>query len=1338
LSSTTAPTPDPNPPAKARRSRWARLVAWIAGSIAALIVLGIVAAAILLHSARFHRYLLNVAENKASAMLGAKVQLQNFTPHLSNLSLDLYGITVHGAPPFPNPPLLLVQHVEVGIRVVSIWHAKWYLNNLRIDRPVARIYTGPNGASNIPAFKSGGGGGSTNVFSVGIRHAVLDHGEVYYNNRKSKLKANLHNLEFRAAFDKPQQKYTGELSYRNGLLQTGTFRPIQHNFDAKFTATPTTFDLKQATITSGKSQFMLSATVKDYSKPNVFGRYHATINGGELGRVLRDPSLPSGVVRTSGTIAYQSQPNVPPLDSVAVEGTVTSRQLTVQASNTRTNVRDIVAQYSFANGNLSVRNFRARLLGGTVTATLQTSNIGGVSRSKLKATLHGLSLADLKRVAPSSVSTRAVRLGGTVNGTASATWGETLKSLVAHVNATIQGNVSRTGALIPVSGSIHGTYSAAQKSFSLSNSYLQLPQTRLALNGVLGAHGGGNAGLAIHLHSADLRELESVADLVHTSAPGQQAPLSLGLAGTATFNGVVRGSTSAPVLTGNLTVADLQFRGTKWKRLTAHVELSRSLVSLQDADLESATGGQMTLNASAHLVNGSFSKQSPVQIDLHAARIDIARLEKIAGSSLPASGMLTANIRAHGTIQNPVGQVSATLTAAKIEGQPVHSAHVTFTAADGDVHARLAIDVAGGTVHSTVTVRPSAKTYIAQLTAAGIRIAKLEPLQAHNIDATGTVNLQGSGKGVWTNPQFDATLTIPRLQVKQQTIEDINLQMGVANHAATASLHSQAVGTSTQASAKVDLTGEYMASATLDTQAIPLGPLLAAYAPSEASGLAGETAVHATLHGPLKNPKLLQAQITVPVLKVNYGSKVHLAAASPIHLEYKNGTIDLQRATIQGTDTNLEVQGSIPIASHGPPSILIKGDVDLKLAQLMNPDIQSSGQVKFEIDTYHAQAGSSALGQVRIVNASFTNDDLPVGMEHGNGVLTLTRDRLNVQSFQAKIGGGTLTAQGGVTYRPSIQFDLGATANGVRLLYPQGLREQFDANIRLTGSEKNAVLGGRVQVQDMSFTPEFDLMGFVGNLSGGVAAPPAQGFAQNLQLNLGISTVNNLNLVSRTVSIDGTANLQVRGTAANPVILGRISLTDGDLIFNGNRYTLGGGTIEFVNPAETQPVVNLAVNTTIQQYNIHLRFNGPTDQLRTNYSSDPSLPEADIINLLAFGNTTEASANNPTPANQQAMSLVASQVSSQITSRVSKIAGISQLSINPVLNGGTTQGPAGAIISIQQRVTGNLFVTYSTNVASTQNQVIMGEYKLSRKTSISATRDQNGGFGFDVLRKRKW
>src|ERR1700676_3962513 len=163
------------------------------------------------------------------------------------------------------------------------------------------------------------------------------------------------------------------------------------------------------------------------------------------------------------------------------------------------------------------------------------------------------------------------------------------------------------------------------------------------------------------------------------------------------------------------------------------------------------------------------------------------------------------------------------------------------------------------------------------------------------------------------------------------------------------------------------------------------------------------------------------------------------------------------------------------------------------------------------------------------------------------------------------------------------------------------MREAIDADIHLAGSTDNAVLGGTVNLADVSFTPAFDLNDFIGQFSSGVAAPPSQGFSQNVNLNLAVHSTNNVNLVSRTLSVNGTANLQVRGTAADPVILGRINLNGGDVILNNDRFVLSGGTIQFVNPSETEPVVNVAITTTIQQYNISMRFNGPTGQMQTQY-----------------------------------------------------------------------------------------------------------------------------------------
>ena len=191
----------------------------------------------------------------------------------------------------------------------------------------------------------------------------------------------------------------------------------------------------------------------------------------------------------------------------------------------------------------------------------------------------------------------------------------------------------------------------------------------------------------------------------------------------------------------------------------------------------------------------------------------------------------------------------------------------------------------------------------------------------------------------------------------------------------------------------------------------------------------------------------------------------------------------------------------------------------------------------------------------------------------------------------------------------------------------------------------------------------------------------------------------------------------------------------------GNRYVLQPGTVDFINPVRTEPILNLAAATTISEYNISLRLQGPLDRLQTSYSSNPSLPPVDIINLLAFGKTTEAGGGITTaPGSLGAESVLASGISSGVTSRVEKVAGISHLSIDPVLSGtgnGTQQNP-GARVTVQQRVTSNLFVTFATDVTSTQNGVIQVEYHFSPRWSFSGVRDQNGGFGFDFRVRKEY
>ena len=101
-----------------------------------------------------------------------------------------------------------------------------------------------------------------------------------------------------------------------------------------------------------------------------------------------------------------------------------------------------------------------------------------------------------------------------------------------------------------------------------------------------------------------------------------------------------------------------------------------------------------------------------------------------------------------------------------------------------------------------------------------------------------------------------------------------------------------------------------------------------------------------------------------------------------------------------------------------------------------------------------------------------------------------------------------------------------------------------------------------------------------------------------------------------------------------------------------------------------------------------------------------------------------------------AQSLLAQGISNQVSSRVAKVVGLSHLSIDPAL-GGNGLNP-GARIAIQQRVTSNLYMTFATDVTSTERQAIELQYQFNRKWSMSGVRDQNGGFGADVHYKKDY
>jgi translocation and assembly module TamB len=1310
--------------------KWKKIILWSLAAILVLLVGGVVTLVLLLdHNEGFRHSILAKVEKSVWESTGARLEVRDFKLRTSNLSLDLYNVVIHGTESNPSQPLAVVDHLQVGLTIDSLLNKKWHVRDIIVDHPVVRVAVNKAGENNLPKPPKKSTSSSTNVFDLAIRELRLNNGEIYYNDQKTPLEADLHNFAVSASFDPAEKKYSGDLGYNAGRIVYGQYAPIEHDLQAKFGVTPQQFTLDKLDLTAGKSRISLNATMDNYSSPNMqaHGGYEAELVAGDFKRILKDPSLPGGTVKLTGEMKYQADPNRPMLETVSVSGNVSSPGLSVKTPSLQTEIRDLYARYQLSGGNAEVNDIRAHMLGGTLSGKLTIKDVAGASIAQLQASVKGLSL-DQAQAATHNASMRQAHLSGRVDADANAHWARTLDNLVAHSDAKIKASLGQ-GQATPLNGVIHADYGAARKELTLANSYIRTPQTSINLNGKI----SDCCQLQVAVRSNDLHELETLAAALRKPTPGEPARQPLGLYGTANVNATVTGSLEAPQINGQMDARNLRVKGSSWKVLRTAFAANPSEVKLSNGDLEAAPQGRINFSAQAKLKNWAYTPSSPISAKVSGSQISIADLELLLNKTYPVSGTLGLNVAIHGSQLNPVGQGTLTVTKAKVSSEPIQDLNVKFEGDGNAVKASLIVQMPAGTARADVSYLLRTEGFDAHVQSQNFRLEKLQTVRERNMQIAGGVNLNVSGKGTIKDPQLQATVEVPQLQMRKQTIRSLKLQTTVQNHVASIALDSDVAKVMLKARGTVGIETPYMANIRLDSGKIDFQPLVALYAPAQAADLSGETELHVTLRGPLTDKNRVEAHIEVPSLNVNY-KQFQLAAAKPIIADYQNGTATLQPTSIRGTGTSIDAQAIVPVTTPKAASFLVQGNVDLGIAQLFMPDVQSSGQLQFDLDSKRYGAGSNLNGQIKIVNANLHTTDSPVGLDNAGGVINVTQTRLEISSFQGQMGGGTINATGAVVYRPSIQFQLGLEASNIRLRYPEGVRAILASNLALTGNPQASELHGQVKIEHVSFTPDFDVNTFTAQFSGESSDSGTPGsFTQGMKLDIAVQSTSQMNLVSSQVSVKGDASLRVVGTAADPVILGRTNLTGGEFFLAGNRYEVGHGTIDFLNPVRTEPVVNLQVRTRINEYNITLALNGPVERLQTTYTSDPALPPVDIINLIATGKTVESASANPSPSPTSAMgaqSLLASGISSQVSNKIAKLAGVSQLQIDPGLGNDNGQN-TGARIAIQQRVTSNLLVTFATDVTSTQRQAIQIEYKFNPKWSVSGTRDQNGGFGVD-------
>jgi len=471
-------------------------------------------------------------------------------------------------------------------------------------------------------------------------------------------------------------------------------------------------------------------------------------------------------------------------------------------------------------------------------------------------------------------------------------------------------------------------------------------------------------------------------------------------------------------------------------------------------------------------------------------------------------------------------------------------------------------------------------------------------------------------------------------------------------------------------------------------------------------------------------------------------SGVHLKSEGGVHATLANTVIHLDPLHIIGEETDLHAQGSLSLKGNHQLDFAANGAINLKLAETLDPDLTASGNTTFQVEAHGPLMNPNLRGRIDIQNASLSLEDLPNGLSQLHGTLEFNQSRLEIKSLTAMTGGGQLSLAGYLAYQHGIYADLTATGSGIRIRYPQGVSSLADASLRLQGPRNNMLLSGDVLITRFTINPDLDIAALAAQANTVEIIAPPDAPSNRVRLDVHITSSPQLNFQNAYAKLAGNVDLRLRGTIASPSLLGRISITEGSSIIAGTRYELQRGDIYFTNPVRIQPMIDLTATARVEDYDITLSLHGTPDKLSVTYRSDPPLPEADVVALLALGRTgnqqrlytSQQEAAGTSPATD---ALLGGALNATVSSRVQRLFGAGSVKVDPNYLGAL--GNSTSRIIVEEQLGTNVTLTYATNVNTTAQQLIQADVAVNRHITLQLARDESGVFSvvFKATRRFK-
>ena len=855
----------------------------------------------------------------------------------------------------------------------------------------------------------------------------------------------------------------------------------------------------------------------------------------------------------------------------------------------------------------------------------------------------------------------------------------------------------------------------------------------------------------VHVTSSDWQASDRLFAAVMTAFGSRTQAIEIG--GRGEFDGTITRSFSNPLIKGDFKGHDLRAWDVVWGSGTGSVVVENSYATV--------TAGNMRKGDAELLATGKYSLGYPrrdrgEELDARVRLINWPMADLRHAFLLddwPVDGKVSGEYHLYGNYETPLGFGRVSIVDGIAWDEPFDRATASLRFEGNGVRLD---DLRGW--KSTGQLTGAAwvgwdGTYSFNADGTSIPVETLALMKFTQLPPfTGQLQFSAAGTGVFESPRYDVRFRIADLFLGSEGIGQVTGRLGIRGIDMNVDMQAASPRLTASAVGRVTLNDDYDSELSVQFSDTSIDPYARLFVPKLSPFTTAIASGGMKISGKLAVPSALVIDADLASTDLNLFD-YRVRNDGPVRLAFDRNVVRINRMRMAGEGTLLELSGELGLADQRI-AVTASGDANLAVLQGFYRNIRSSGLAALKGSITGDLEQPAFSGSATIKNGRVRHFDLPHGLEAINGSVTFDAAGLRIDDISARMGGGDITFGGRVGFRGLAPDELNITAFGtaMRLRSPEGVSSIVNADLALRGNVAQPLLTGTVRVDRAVWSRRFEggaeFFSFGGDDPAGAPASPAAPSIP-LQYDVRVLAPSSLQIDNNVARIVSSADLTLRGTPDKPVLFGRADIERGEVLFEGNRYLVTRGTIDFANPAAIQPFFDIEAETRVrvpgQTYRVNLRFTGTPDRITPSFTSDPPLPAVDVLSLL-FGesvSTQEAefrSISSPQDAELEMLSagaarLLASPVSSQVGRVVERTLGVDAVQIAPQLRGedpSVEQLQAGARLTVGKRISSRAFLTYARSLRDGANQeVILLEYDQSDRLSWIISRNEDRSFALD-------